>query len=777
MLQQNPILSEIQQIKALEPNVTVKENKPNSHSQSSERGFEQAMAATRQQMDRREQAANQQARNEAQAQSDYKQQEARQAESRQAQLREQNARLAERRQQSTNVGREPEPEQRNIGLRNESFKDSQSNGQSEPSSNASSQSQSKHDVNDDSAHSKDSRQSSSEADNVASSRHKKDTNQDTNTDETTTKPEVQKAGKDSEANSTSEMSIGDKKSIDVVSGAKSLEQTTDGAALVALLDEFSVLLTKMNEGLQASGTDESAVNGELMSEMQAKLMALFDEIVNALTGRQSDGNKPSVDGSSEVNTDAALINQNASSTKATIESLLSKLKNAPLSDVHEDGSKAATLNELVVNLPGNEDIAVHIDENDIKAFLARMENALQQLADVDFDTISDKTAPQLEAISGIINDLFAELKSWQALNDRVSTMPVVEADTENQDDQALSWLNNIMQQTSKLTDAANMANNQNKSVEVIATHSVASETSKSGAAPAVAADSASDVMKDPSSLEYLKRELGLVQSESKPTEVPNILNKSGQINASQLMNSVTKQLQSADMSNANQVAMSADAQTDETSDSMLTELRNLMKQEPEIKTSGLQAVFESGLLNSDKPTSTYRPGVVDVAGVQLDKTLQAPKIENMTNIKNDVVIKENILFNKQELANQIQTQVGLMMARNMKSVDIRLDPPELGSMQIKLSLGEQANVSFVVSSQQAKDALEDSLPKLRELLEQHGMQLGDSDVRKDNSNDEGQSDDGDLEVSGTSIDSDEENLDEATETVAVKSPWQVDYYA
>lgn len=177
--------------------------------------------------------------------------------------------------------------------------------------------------------------------------------------------------------------------------------------------------------------------------------------------------------------------------------------------------------------------------------------------------------------------------------------------------------------------------------------------------------------------------------------------------------------------------------------------------------------------------------VVDVNGVQLDKNLQLPKLEHISQNKSETLLRENILFNKQELANHMQQQIGLMMSKNMKSIDIRLDPPELGAMQIKLSMNnEQASVSFVVSNQQAKDALDASLPKLREMLEQEGMDLAESDVQQGNSNnaDADSDDNQDRDNNGRSMANDD-GQDDANLIAqdklnrAINSPWNVDYYA
>jgi flagellar hook-length control protein FliK len=182
--------------------------------------------------------------------------------------------------------------------------------------------------------------------------------------------------------------------------------------------------------------------------------------------------------------------------------------------------------------------------------------------------------------------------------------------------------------------------------------------------------------------------------------------------------------------------------------------------------------------------SAQKPDSVEINGVQLDKTLQLPKLENLSQAKNEALLRENILFNKQEMANHMQQQIGMMLSKNMKSIDIRLDPPDLGTMQIKLTMNnDQASVSFVVSNQQAKDALDASLPRLRDMLEQQGMELADSDVQHGNA--KGESETGDSENGGANGNgtSGEENQDEANLVAqdnlnrAINSPWNVDYYA
>ena len=81
---------------------------------------------------------------------------------------------------------------------------------------------------------------------------------------------------------------------------------------------------------------------------------------------------------------------------------------------------------------------------------------------------------------------------------------------------------------------------------------------------------------------------------------------------------------------------------------------------------------------------------------------------------------------------QMADKVRWMVNSNNLQADIRLDPPELGSMQIRVNVsGEAASVSFVVQSQQARDVLEQATPRLKELLEEQGIELGQSSVQQE----------------------------------------------
>jgi len=92
---------------------------------------------------------------------------------------------------------------------------------------------------------------------------------------------------------------------------------------------------------------------------------------------------------------------------------------------------------------------------------------------------------------------------------------------------------------------------------------------------------------------------------------------------------------------------------------------------------------------------------------------------------------ETIAIYRKDFSVTLKEKVMVMVNQKIKQLEIRLDPPELGSMQVKLNLqNEQAVVNFVVQNQQAKEALEQNMDKLKEMLSQSGVDVGDANIEQ-----------------------------------------------
>ena len=74
-------------------------------------------------------------------------------------------------------------------------------------------------------------------------------------------------------------------------------------------------------------------------------------------------------------------------------------------------------------------------------------------------------------------------------------------------------------------------------------------------------------------------------------------------------------------------------------------------------------------------------------------------------------------------------RINLMISGGTSEASLQLTPPELGRLDIRISTDEDgAKILFTVQNAHAREAIENSLPRLREMLGQSGLQLAQSTV-------------------------------------------------
>ncbi|WDZ98035.1 flagellar hook-length control protein FliK [Herbaspirillum sp. WKF16] len=70
-----------------------------------------------------------------------------------------------------------------------------------------------------------------------------------------------------------------------------------------------------------------------------------------------------------------------------------------------------------------------------------------------------------------------------------------------------------------------------------------------------------------------------------------------------------------------------------------------------------------------------------------------------------------------------------MVSGGIQSASLTLTPPDLGPMQVVLNVhNQQADATFITAQPEVKQALEAAMPKLREMMDQAGIQLGQATV-------------------------------------------------
>jgi flagellar hook-length control protein FliK len=78
---------------------------------------------------------------------------------------------------------------------------------------------------------------------------------------------------------------------------------------------------------------------------------------------------------------------------------------------------------------------------------------------------------------------------------------------------------------------------------------------------------------------------------------------------------------------------------------------------------------------------------------------------------------------------QVGQKIVWMVAGEEQSASLTLNPPDLGPMQVVLSVtNDQASVAFSSHEPEVRQALQDALPRLREMMSESGIALGNATV-------------------------------------------------
>jgi len=149
--------------------------------------------------------------------------------------------------------------------------------------------------------------------------------------------------------------------------------------------------------------------------------------------------------------------------------------------------------------------------------------------------------------------------------------------------------------------------------------------------------------------------------------------------------------------------------------------------------------------------------------------------------KNTVIQQvETISIMRKDFTDAVKEKVMVMINQKIQQIDIQLDPPELGSMQVRINMqNEQAVVSFVVQNQQAKEALDQNMDRLKHMMADNGVDVGDANVRQE-SNQSAMNNQNDQDSSGQRDNGEDGSLEGAMNTEHAKvlkaSSTGVDYY-
>jgi len=80
------------------------------------------------------------------------------------------------------------------------------------------------------------------------------------------------------------------------------------------------------------------------------------------------------------------------------------------------------------------------------------------------------------------------------------------------------------------------------------------------------------------------------------------------------------------------------------------------------------------------------------------------------------------------------SQVNLLVSHREPQAEIRVNPPQLGPVEVRIGLdGNQVSVTFTAAQPETRAAIENALPQLREMFADNGLALGNASVSAESS--------------------------------------------
>lgn len=199
----------------------------------------------------------------------------------------------------------------------------------------------------------------------------------------------------------------------------------------------------------------------------------------------------------------------------------------------------------------------------------------------------------------------------------------------------------------------------------------------------------------------------------------------------------------------------------------------------------LDSIIASLKPDSERAMSVQSDDSNELASIT-QTTLSADKLAAKTqgalNLAPSTPLQEPIPLQSKQASALMGEKIKMMINQGKQEVTIRLDPAELGSMQIKLHVQQdQLQVAIQTQVGQSRDIIEQHLPRLREQLEQQGINLGEATVEQQSKQDQSQSQHAQhADGARGSLTGQDSALDEQSEWLSaqIASPTQgIDYYA
>ena len=130
-------------------------------------------------------------------------------------------------------------------------------------------------------------------------------------------------------------------------------------------------------------------------------------------------------------------------------------------------------------------------------------------------------------------------------------------------------------------------------------------------------------------------------------------------------------------------------------------------------------------------THTVQSVIADGPQLSIARTPLSPPPVSTDALPSTVHSTLSEYLGKPEWGQGMGKQILWMVNQNIGRAEIRLNPANLGPMEVRIDMdNDQVNVAFTSRHAEVRDAVEQALPRLREMLEEKGLSLADTDISR-----------------------------------------------
>ncbi len=139
-------------------------------------------------------------------------------------------------------------------------------------------------------------------------------------------------------------------------------------------------------------------------------------------------------------------------------------------------------------------------------------------------------------------------------------------------------------------------------------------------------------------------------------------------------------------------------------------------------------VIESSFMSSEQPLAGSDSGI-DKGGAILAKLQSIPvSYRSFAGTSQASTYVQTPVANPQ-WGDAVAERMVWFSVKSVASAELKLDPPELGPLQVRITTqGDQTSITFTSQHLAVRDALDQSLPRLREIFSENGLNLSNVDV-------------------------------------------------